>query len=407
MPGIEELLREELQRVTDAVQREHLRPLRAPAARQRWQLRLIPLAAAAAVITIITVVALISGRPTTPSAVAPAAIPRFYLTGVVANGSPGTPLQTEVVIRDSASGRVTGRAKVLSDTMPAILNVAAYPDDRAFLIGTTEWGANGRPEYRFFRLRVSASGKPGPLTELRSPALPEGYGVQGFAVSLDGKLLAISLLYNSSSGTQWRGEIRVIDLATGKTRTWTAPVHDGHYFIPGPPSWADGGRMLAFTWQVSKNLTTTNTVMQGVRLLDTSAPGGNLMESRQIVSSRAVPGAIQSALITPDGRNVIVAASREVPSGGGRGTVVGQISQVDTATGKQVRVLRTQTARYTDLTHFVLDGSTEVFALDPAGRYALVQNMQFGWMDIGGPDPGRFTPLPGFPAGHEVFWAAW
>ena len=407
MPGIEELLREELQRVTDAVQREHLRPLRAPAARQRWQLRLIPLAVAAAVITIITVVALISGRPTTPSAVAPAAIPRFYLTGVVANGSPGTPLQTEVVVRDSASGRVTGRAKVLSDTMPAILNVAAYPDDRAFLIGTTEWGANGRPEYRFFRLRVSASGKPGPLTELRSPALPEGYGVQGFAVSLDGKLLAISLLYNAPSGTQWRGEIRVIDLATGKTRTWTAPVHDGHYFIPGPPSWVDGGRMLAFTWQVSKTLTTTNTVMQGVRLLDTSAPGGNLMESRQIVSSRAVPGTIQSALITPDGRNVIVAASREVPSDGGRGTVVGQISQVDTATGKQVRVLRTQTARYTDLTHFVLDGSTEVFALDPAGRYALAQNMQFGWMDIGGPDPGRFTPLPGFPAGHEVFWAAW
>jgi len=47
---------------------------------------------------------------------------------------------------------------------------------------------------------------------------------------------------------------------------------------------------------------------------------------------------------------------------------------------------------------------SEVFSFDPAGRYALVQNMQFGWMDIGGPDPGRFTPLPGFPAGREVFW---
>lgn len=184
-------------------------------------------------------------------------------------------------------------------------------------------------------------------------------------------------------------------------------MHDGHYFIPGPPSWADGDRMLAFTWQVSKNLTTTNTVMHGVRLLDTSAPGGNLMNSRQIVSSRAVQGTIQSALITPDGRKVIVAASREVPSGGGRGTVVGQISEVETASGKLARVLRTRTARYTDLTHFVLDGSTEVFSFDPAGRYALVQNMQFGWMDIGGPDPGRFTPLPGFPAGREVFWAAW
>ena len=411
MPGIEDLLREELQRVTDAVQREHLRPLRAPGPRQRWQLRLIPLAAAAAVIAIITVAALMTGLPSgwhaAPSSLAPAAIPRFYLTGVFVKGSHGM-LQTDAVIRDSASGRVTGQVKVLSDTMPAILNVAAYPDDHSFLIGTTEWGANGRPEYRFFRLRVSASGKAGLLTELRSPALPEGYHVQGFAVSPDGKLLAISLLYNSpGDGTQWRGEIRVIDLATGKTRTWTAPVHDGHYFIPGPPSWADGDRMLAFTWQVSKNLTTTNTVMHGVRLLDTSAPGGNLMNSRQIVSSRAVQGTIQSALITPDGRNVIVAASREVPSGGGRGTVVGQISEVETASGKLARVLRTQTARYTDLTHFVLDGSTEVFAFDPAGRYALVQNMQFGWIDIGGPDPGRFTPLLGFPAGREVFWAAW
>jgi hypothetical protein len=147
--------------------------------------------------------------------------------------------------------------------------------------------------------------------------------------------------------------------------------------------------------------------LEGVRLLDTSALGGNLMDSGQIVSGRPVQGTIQSALITPDGRNVIVAASREVPSGGGRGIVVGQISEVETASGKLVRVLRTQTARYTDLTHFVLDGSTEVFSFDPAGRYALVQNMQFGWMDIGEPDPGQFTPLPGFPAGHEVFWAAW
>jgi hypothetical protein len=183
MPGIEDLLREELQRVTDAVQREHLRPLRAPAPRQ---LRLIPLAAAAAVIAIITVAALMTGLPSgrhaAPSSLAPAAIPRFYLTGVFVKGSHGMP-QTETVIRDSASGRVTGQVKVLSDTMPAILNVAAYPDDRAFLIGTTEWAANGQPEYRFFRLRVSAGGKAGLLIELRSPALPDGYHVQGFAVS--------------------------------------------------------------------------------------------------------------------------------------------------------------------------------------------------------------------------------
>ena len=110
MPGIEDLLREELQRVTDAVQREHLRPLRAPALRQRRQLRLIPLAAAAAVIAIITVAALMtglpSGRQAAPSPLAPAAIPRFYLTGVFAKGSHGM-LQTEVL----GTHRVTGRSR--------------------------------------------------------------------------------------------------------------------------------------------------------------------------------------------------------------------------------------------------------------------------------------------------------
>jgi hypothetical protein len=88
-----------------------------------------------------------SGRQAAPSSLAPAAIPRFYLVGVFAKGSHGMP-QTEAVIRDSASGQITGQVTVLSDAVPAILNVAAYPDDRSFLIGTTEWGASGRPEYR-------------------------------------------------------------------------------------------------------------------------------------------------------------------------------------------------------------------------------------------------------------------
>jgi hypothetical protein len=37
----------------------------------------------------------------------------------------------------------------------------------------------------------------------------------------------------------------------------------------------------------------------------------------------------------------------------------------------------------------------------------LVQGTQFGWLDVGGPDQGRFTPLPAVPAGQYVNFAAW
>ena len=43
----------------------------------------------------------------------------------------------------------------------------------------------------------------------------------------------------------------------------------------------------------------------------------------------------------------------------------------------------------------------------PAGEYALVQCIQFGWLDVGGPNPGRFTPLPALPVGQYVAFAAW
>ena len=54
-----------------------------------------------------------------------------------------------------------------------------------------------------------------------------------------------------------------------------------------------------------------------------------------------------------------------------------------------------------------LNSTSQVLSLDETGQYALVQTIQFGWLRVGGPDPGRFTPLPGFPPGQEAFWAAW
>ena len=48
-----------------------------------------------------------------------------------------------------------------------------------------------------------------------------------------------------------------------------------------------------------------------------------------------------------------------------------------------------------------------MLSLGSQGRYALVQGIQFGWLDVGGPGPGRFTPRPAVPAGQYVNFAAW
>jgi hypothetical protein len=48
-----------------------------------------------------------------------------------------------------------------------------------------------------------------------------------------------------------------------------------------------------------------------------------------------------------------------------------------------------------------------VLSFGSAGQYVLVQGLQFGWLDVSGPDPGRFTTLPALPAGHYVTEAAW
>jgi hypothetical protein len=409
MPPIEDLLRDELKRVADTVQPGELRPLQLPAPGRRWHRLLLPVAAAAAIVAVAVAAVLVAGpRPGPASAPGLAAIPRYYLTFTFAADQHvhGLPV-TEAVIRNSATGRITGTVKIVTDDFPAPVTVATAPDGRSFIIGTYEPNpkgtrATGYQEYRFFRLPISVDGKPGHLTELPPYPVPMYASVQGIALSPDGTLLAVSSMYNGPGGIPaiLAAKVEVINLATGKVRIWTAGIQRGHYYVPGSPSWADGDRMIAFTWQHSQSLTNDNMTMEGVRLLDTDAPGDNLANSRMIVSRKAVSGTIQSALITPDGRDVLMATFRNVPSGGNRGTVTAQIAEAPAAGSGPVRVLRTETARYTVNTKGYLDDASQVLSLDPTGRYALIQGFQFGWLDL---DLGRFTPLPPYSSQAPVY----
>ena len=65
-------------------------------------------------------------------------------------------------------------------------------------------------------------------------------------LSPDGIMLAASLRYQVplSVDPLHYGGIDVINLVTGATRTW---ISRGLSHWPGPPSWVDGDRMVAFT----------------------------------------------------------------------------------------------------------------------------------------------------------------
>ena len=414
MPGLENLLREELQYEAHKVQPEVLRPLQVPTRRPGWRPRLLPFTAAAAVIAVITAGALVAGptaaqepaahKPAVSGSV-PASLPRFYVT--TSSGPGGRGIQA--VVRASASGKVTGIVPVPSalpvewaDSGGTFVTAAA--DDRSFIVVVQGGQAPTKTglDLRLFRFAISAAGKPGHLTEL-APAPMRNETTEGIALSPDGKLLAVSLMRDSSADAV--GAIQVLNLATGATRTWSAPARS--VYIPGPPSWADGSRLIAFTWLRSTQ-SGLMSAPRGIRLLDTAAPGDNLVAGTAIVPSGMVAaGSIVSALITPDGRDVIVVTWRDLTPRASTHTVVVQFAELQASTGRLVRLLRTETARYDQVNVVTVEDSLGVLSLAPQGRYALVQGVQFGWLDVGGPDPGRFTPLPAVPAGQYVNFAAW
>jgi hypothetical protein len=409
MPDISELLREELKRAAERVQPEHLRPLRIPVRRHRWRLRLVPAAAAAAVIIIVAVAVLAAGTPTGHRPAAPfprssVTIPRYYVT----ISRYVVPLQA--VVRDSANGQVTGAVTVPAVVRADVADITAAADDRSFIIGAYDVDPAGTMDYRLFRLRISASGRPAPLTELLVIALPRpATTVGGIALSPDGTKVAISLQYQvASMDSIPYGGIEVVDLATRATRTWIAP-RDDYLSWPGQPSWADGDTMVAFTWWHSTGLAgRISASSTEVRELDTATAGTDLLDSRVIVPASGI-GDLESALITPDGKAVIAAVYQDHPaSGGQRGTLVAQIIELLPDTGRIVAVARIQTARYASLAEReTLIQSARVLAIDASGEHALVQCFQLGRLSIGSVGPGQFAALPGASASDPRVAVAW
>jgi len=220
-----------------------------------------------------------------------------------------------------ASGGTLGlvRAPAPGLTLTA---VAAAGDDRTFAFAATDPAG----QTTLWRLRLSAAGRPGPLTRLAVPALA-GSRLTGLALSADGSQLAIAS--GAAGGGQAGPRLEVASLATGTVRTWRAATGQVSML-----SWA-GDDQLAFYW-----LRTAGGRARpgsGIRLLDTTRPAGSPLSGSRLLIADGVrvhgSAGITGAVITPDGQSVLLTLQ---PAGhGGRFRIV----RFAAATGRLEQVI--------------------------------------------------------------------
>jgi hypothetical protein len=380
-----------------------------------WPRALAPLAAAAAVIAIVTIsLAITSGppgrslrgqgaasratahHPRTPAQTARSAaallasLPPYDVT--VYPGEMASRASPQAVIRATATGKVLATV-----TVPSPYNtfgwVTAAGDDRTFvltaqrLVQGTSLAAgrlNASAPTKFFLLRFDPGTSAAHLSALPIPADPGRVWVDGIALSPDGTKLAVAA---DRQGTQGDPKIQVFDLAAGSAKEWVWPGNGwvGNSKPAGQPlSWAADGRTLAF--QLGPRQGTI-----AVRLLDTATPGGSLQSSKLAVewTQGGVTGprgvviagandapanslAGYNTLITPDGTKIVCATT--TPS------VTGQITEFSVRTGQIVRVMGAGLA------------PQEVLWTNNSGSTLIVQAAATGVLA-----GNQFTQIPGAP----------
>jgi hypothetical protein len=245
---------------------------------------LIPLAAAVAVLAVITASLAITHGWNSPSATSPAhtpspqslppGVPPYYVAY-----NPST--WHSVAVSSSATGRTLAVAQLSQTWFPR--SVGTGPNDRTFVVWASTGNLHGPG--RFYLLRFDPHGDLATLV-LLSVHLPDGIKADMMSISPDGKQLAVAYAQNGES-------ITVFNLGTGAARTWTGEqlAIEQNDFL----SWSANSRTVQYCMYSTK----AKTMAYG--LLNTSAPQTQLR-------AKAVPvrGYIGGAVISADGTLIVV-----------------------------------------------------------------------------------------------------
>jgi hypothetical protein len=298
-------------------------------------------------------------------------------------------------VRETATGAVLASVAV-PKPYAAFTGVTAAADDRTFVVSAQEAQPKvlgSVPGARFFVLRIAPDAAGGARMSLRAlPAgsVPAGAGIEDMALSPDGTGLAADV--GSLLGTS---KLYLFSLATGTSRSWSyrrcAKCADGSGGLgfggvnADALSWTADGRYLAFVGPGPQ---------QGaVRVLDTRRPGSDLVaNSRPLVGSPAGSGPYwRGALLTPDGRTVVVVAEIAID---GNPDIRQRLVKFSSATGKVTQVLD-------DLR--VVSGYEQVLWSSPDGGVLAVAYLR-GGNSMGILHGTSYTPIPWSP---HIDTAAW
>jgi hypothetical protein len=267
-----------------------------PSAWARW---LAPVAAAAAVVALAVVMVMVSRASnhhtggTAASSAAPnpvktgpplsayvssGQVPRYYVS-IESHGNPNFH-PSYAVVRATATGKAI--QTVSPPTGQTVTAVTAAADDKTYVLDLQKWVSNGNQTFErrsFAKLTLGPDGRVRSLATLPL-SVPAGELMTGFALSPDGSKLAVAVQPDNKQEPNLT-EVKVITLATGAARTWTANGTIG--FGPDDAkslSWTDDERTLAFDWEANDGGTQT-----GVWLLDLGKGGGSLLaDSREAVT---------------------------------------------------------------------------------------------------------------------------
>jgi hypothetical protein len=349
----EDQLRSALHETGEEVSPTQVPPLRLPADTARWRLRLpgVParrwLPAAAAVTAVLAVAAVLGvlaggARPARPAGAGPLAqLPPYYVALRLLPGPAAYAYRDEAVVRSTVSGRDVA-VVAAPKGYQGFLEVSGSDTGLTFVLSaaTPGEGLMGRAS-KLYLLRVRPSAPAGDravLSALPAPTLPRGSLVSGFALSPDGRMLAVSALQPrglKDNGPNWA--LEVSNLATGTHRRWATL---GNWDLV---SWSSDDRTLELqSPQVTQ-----------LMLLDTAAPGTTIAADARAVIPQTRPGtqlitgsleaivsSFGSGTMTADGEHVLEMVSpRHESSGSTNGRRYG-LDVLDLRTGTITRLLQ-------------------------------------------------------------------
>jgi hypothetical protein len=346
MNTLEDRLRAATRAAAGTVADDSAPPLRLPQPghRPRWSAwgshkrLIVPLAAAAAVIAVISGSILVAGsRPLArPSPVTVSGLPAYFLETPflepvalpVRTVNPPIPSQGRsndtVRVVATATGKVVATA-----TLPG--NVTAIAASRDAFFAAVRSGNLAR----FYEIRLTAGYAGTTVTELPIPPVPPGAAPVAFmAASPNGAELAYA---TELTGGDLGGRNLVVASTTdGSERVWTTPARDSQGYLD-QMNWLADGRTLAFNWIAS----IASSAEVSLHLLDTAAPGSDLLAGRAVLPSVYAAQAFNNdTTLSPNGHVVVGVANGYRVSESPQGSVVA----FSTATGEPTVLFRASTS---------------------------------------------------------------